>query len=286
MAPGRRYDPALGRFISADTVVPEPGNPQALNRFSYCYNNPLRYVDPTGHLTDEQIAEWLGYDVGDLQQNNPELYKLLSAMHIGDVVSTYGQNADEFVGGVFGLEWFAGMTGQKGYRGIILSEDGSRTSVSEWFEGRAAKHVALWRWGPDKQYHQVYAGSQPTKNYLAYSSESGQMVSTEVGNLNKLFGATIHMYTLYATGPLEAIPYIGPIIRYLFGGLPLAKAVTSNSGYIEPDDLIVQYWYPHDSSGRFWEETAVIRKGGVIYHTWRHTDDCIYTNVIGSDFTR
>jgi RHS repeat-associated protein len=45
----RYYDPALGRFISADTVVPEPGNPQALNRYSYVLNNPLRYVDPTGH---------------------------------------------------------------------------------------------------------------------------------------------------------------------------------------------------------------------------------------------
>jgi RHS repeat-associated protein len=28
----RFYDPALGRFVSADSVVPEPGNPQALKR--------------------------------------------------------------------------------------------------------------------------------------------------------------------------------------------------------------------------------------------------------------
>ncbi|MBU0491819.1 MAG: RHS repeat-associated core domain-containing protein, partial [Chloroflexi bacterium] len=46
---GRRYDPLLGRFVSADTVVPSPGNPQAFNRYSYCYNNPLRFVDPDGH---------------------------------------------------------------------------------------------------------------------------------------------------------------------------------------------------------------------------------------------
>jgi len=30
-------------------VVPEPGNPQALNRYAYALNNPLRYTDPTGH---------------------------------------------------------------------------------------------------------------------------------------------------------------------------------------------------------------------------------------------
>ena len=45
----RWYHPALGRFVSADTVVPEPGNPQSLNRFAYVYNNPLQYLDPDGH---------------------------------------------------------------------------------------------------------------------------------------------------------------------------------------------------------------------------------------------
>jgi hypothetical protein len=33
--------------------VPEPGNPQALNRYSYVLNNPLRYTDPMGHREDE-----------------------------------------------------------------------------------------------------------------------------------------------------------------------------------------------------------------------------------------
>lgn len=45
----RYYDPAIGRFISPDTVVPDFRNPQALNRYSYVVNNPLRYTDPTGH---------------------------------------------------------------------------------------------------------------------------------------------------------------------------------------------------------------------------------------------
>jgi len=30
--------------------VPEPGNPQALNRYAYVYNNPLRYVDGGGNI--------------------------------------------------------------------------------------------------------------------------------------------------------------------------------------------------------------------------------------------
>ena len=46
----RWYDPKLGRFLSADTIVPNASNPQDLNRFAYVRNNPLRYVDPSGHI--------------------------------------------------------------------------------------------------------------------------------------------------------------------------------------------------------------------------------------------
>ena len=45
----RYYDPELGRFTQADTIVPQPGDPQAFNRYSYCRNNPIIYTDPTGH---------------------------------------------------------------------------------------------------------------------------------------------------------------------------------------------------------------------------------------------
>lgn len=46
----RYYDSTLGRFIQADTLVPSPGNPQSLNRYAYVLNNPLKYVDSTGHI--------------------------------------------------------------------------------------------------------------------------------------------------------------------------------------------------------------------------------------------
>jgi len=40
----------LGRFISPDTFIQAPYNPQSLNRYSYCLNNPLKYIDPTGNF--------------------------------------------------------------------------------------------------------------------------------------------------------------------------------------------------------------------------------------------
>src|SRR5439155_11422230 len=45
----RFYSADVGRFLQADSIVPGAGNPQALNRYSYVLNNPLRDTDPTGH---------------------------------------------------------------------------------------------------------------------------------------------------------------------------------------------------------------------------------------------
>jgi RHS repeat-associated protein len=47
----RYYDPTLARFISADTIVPNPRDPQDLNRYTYAGNNPFKYTDPTGHFS-------------------------------------------------------------------------------------------------------------------------------------------------------------------------------------------------------------------------------------------
>lgn len=45
----RFYIPSLARFASVDTIVPDPTNPQSFNRYSYVRNNPLGFIDPTGH---------------------------------------------------------------------------------------------------------------------------------------------------------------------------------------------------------------------------------------------
>ena len=47
---GRMYDPVLSSFLSVDQYVQNPSNSQNFNRYAYCLNNPLRYVDPNGEL--------------------------------------------------------------------------------------------------------------------------------------------------------------------------------------------------------------------------------------------
>jgi RHS repeat-associated protein len=61
----RWYDPALARFTQADTVVPEQGNPSALDRYAYVVNNPLRWIDSSGHCWGfaSGLRNVPGYDV-------------------------------------------------------------------------------------------------------------------------------------------------------------------------------------------------------------------------------
>jgi RHS repeat-associated protein len=49
----RFYAPYLNRWLSPDTIVPDPQNPQGLNRYSYVNNRPLNFADPTGHMMDD-----------------------------------------------------------------------------------------------------------------------------------------------------------------------------------------------------------------------------------------
>jgi RHS repeat-associated protein len=73
----RLYDPVIGRFLSADSIVPNFHSPQSLNRYAYCVNNPLIYVDPSGHANveyglDENGESYGGF--GGLGIGNPGTY--------------------------------------------------------------------------------------------------------------------------------------------------------------------------------------------------------------------
>jgi len=46
----RLYDSAIGRFLSVDPVVANLYDPQTLDPYAYCRNNPLIYTDPSGEV--------------------------------------------------------------------------------------------------------------------------------------------------------------------------------------------------------------------------------------------
>jgi RHS repeat-associated protein len=99
----RYYDPALGRFVQADSVVPSMESPQDFNRYSYVRGNPLKYVDPSGHEPITVIIAigivlfkavdygWTAYDMWQSARvlSNPNAGygdKLMAGLNIGVAV--------------------------------------------------------------------------------------------------------------------------------------------------------------------------------------------------------
>ncbi len=69
----RLYDAALGRFLSPDQYVQMPDFSQNFNRYSYCMNNPLKYVDKDGKLFWLIAAAVVGAYIGGVASNKGNL---------------------------------------------------------------------------------------------------------------------------------------------------------------------------------------------------------------------
>jgi len=91
----RLYDPLIGRVLSPDPYVQMPDFSQSYNRYSYCLNNPLIYVDPDGEWG--WLAAGLGFVYGYVS------YGLMN----GD----WGWKA-VVSGGITGVMWGIGYTGK------------------------------------------------------------------------------------------------------------------------------------------------------------------------------
>jgi RHS repeat-associated protein len=69
----RYYSPEYSIFVQPDTLLPDPYNPQVLNRYSYALNNPVKYTDPSGHYVESAIdLAFLAMDINDIRTGNAD----------------------------------------------------------------------------------------------------------------------------------------------------------------------------------------------------------------------
>jgi RHS repeat-associated protein len=78
----RWYDPSLGRFAQADTIVPD--GLQGFDRYAYTSNSPVKYSDPTGHFKDKQLEKWFGPNWMD--RFSTTMIAFLREAQMGDVL--------------------------------------------------------------------------------------------------------------------------------------------------------------------------------------------------------
>ena len=109
----RYYDPALGTFVSPDSMVPGAGQVINYNRFLYARGNPFKYTDPSGYIPDKPtgpppgvdkwVVDWYwnnrwylahGYGRGDGHWNVPITAEFLDKEILTDVLGKAGIEID------------------------------------------------------------------------------------------------------------------------------------------------------------------------------------------------
>jgi RHS repeat-associated protein len=71
----RLYDPQIGRMLSPDNYIQSAGYSQNYNRYSYVWNNPMKFTDPSGDfvITAMIIGAGIGMWQGGALANNGEI---------------------------------------------------------------------------------------------------------------------------------------------------------------------------------------------------------------------
>lgn len=117
-ANARLYDAALGKFLSPDPYVQAPDFTQNFNRYSYCLNNPLVYVDEDGEFFFAAVlfGAFINSIIQGISGNINNLGDFAKAFGVGVLAGIAGFGVGQLVAGAVGTVGFVGgaLTGGSG----------------------------------------------------------------------------------------------------------------------------------------------------------------------------
>jgi RHS repeat-associated protein len=140
----RYYDPVIGRFVQPDLVIPSLFNPQAYDRYGYCYDNPLKYFDPDGHAGywADVGQVWLGYYDAGAGFVRGSVFAVAHPVTTVEGVGTavlHLPTTVESIGNAVGQDWNSGLRGQGDVVGNALIVVG--TALAPGAEASSASKI-------------------------------------------------------------------------------------------------------------------------------------------------
>ena len=216
----RFMDPALGTFISPDTLVPDPGRAGDFNRFAYTRNNPLKFSDPTGHRPDDgcetegcTLPNGLAPDAAWLLTNGAYAHvdpQIVAAEDYNPVTEALLPGAAMLVGGitggiVAGDLLLAGASLLSGWFGTAASATSAACADGDCTNEVKQGGQVLQRWGP-------HTGLGPLPERIANTFRSASYSETKLTadiTLYRSYGGRAGELSSYWTrtqpsGPMQA----------------------------------------------------------------------------------
>ncbi|OMQ12516.1 hypothetical protein BXU01_06465 [[Flexibacter] sp. ATCC 35103] len=114
---GRIYDPKLHRFLQPDNFVQDPFSTQNFNRYGYCWNNPLKYTDPSGEIVPLVIAAIIVVSAAinvyqnwdNITNGTGKFSDIQWGKFAGYTISGAASGALTVYGGPYGVVWAGGV---------------------------------------------------------------------------------------------------------------------------------------------------------------------------------
>ncbi|MDE6151691.1 MAG: RHS repeat-associated core domain-containing protein [Prevotella sp.] len=188
---GRVYDPTLGRFLSPDNYVQMPDNTQSFNRYSYCINNPLKYVDPSGELfgIDDIFIAFAAFNIASSMMqaafNGENIWKA-GGLSLLSSAASYGVGAAFKEVGTFGHELLrAGAHGlSSGVVGALSGDNFFSSAASGMGASLMGSYAQVSKLSPSE----LIAGTTVMGGALEWATGgdflSGAMRGLTIGALN------------------------------------------------------------------------------------------------------
>jgi RHS repeat-associated protein len=184
----RWYSPAVGRWLSPDTVVPDPTSPQSLNRFAYVRNSPLNRIDPTGHCdasadqkTDPCWIKLFGIENDwNVEIRNTDLWEIEYLEYLSQVLAEVGS----MVGGANYLKEILGKSASRaGFDKFWIGAGGSCTTGCTYYGYMDFDLDYSFKPGrPDFGPKSVFYDQQPNIGKVTMGHELGHVIYMVIGD--------------------------------------------------------------------------------------------------------
>ncbi|MFD3259540.1 RHS repeat-associated core domain-containing protein [Paenibacillus lentus] len=235
-AQARYYNPEIGRFVSEDTYEGSISNPLSLNWYVYVENNPLRYVDPSGHFKFEP------YDIQELR----DVLKQISEKDLSKE-DEYYQVSKDFIWNHYNFKSFMDenqynylfglLTGTSAYTNNTGRASWAREQlIDAYYESKEAEYVAL----------------------LAMAMAGANMPGSKGTGTKSAAKKTTTKGTGQAFGKINPTNIPNMSKKEILNGLPKGWTYTENNGFvhvrdangtirmrIDPPDKVTKYDHVH-----------------------------------------
>ncbi len=227
--------------MQADTIIPDPGNPIGWDRYAYVNNSPIRYADPSGRFTEDQVTDYLKERYNDLWgeyllawKNDKTFWNMLMKANYGytlDAPTTcLGKGLFTMAGKSFGFRNFQdrdNLYEHQGYGPYVLNGNDEFQNMEVHIADEGWQTISTIIDQPIYQYSAnsgpVYTGFHRQVKYQWSGQHFNPLSGDDTPGIVTGVGTVISAYK---------IPVIGPVISGLIGAYS-ALTVLNNFFSIE-----------------------------------------------------